>query len=205
MTSLAVVSLTNSFRLSCVKFIDYAYKSTASPRFVGYWIIFWRWDKSSRRRWQTNRDVMLKKRVRGGRWSAFLSADMWKDVQRKNEAKGAMRQGALTRKDKERGDKEKGGKEKGGQLVVTARWKRTAVEKLQKERWWCVGGEEANCVDRVTQRAKAGKVRSKNMTLIVTGEKRKCVCVCVYFGAHSERVCVCSKLVLTRQTGCDIN
>ncbi len=54
------------------------------------------------------------------------------------------------------------------------------MEKLQKERWRYVGGEEANCADRVTEREgkqKSPKVRSKSMTLIVTGEERKCVCI----------------------------
>lgn len=85
------------------------------------------------------------------------------------------------------------------------------MEQLQKERWWCVGGEEANCVDRVTQREekqKSPKVRSKNVTLMVTGEERKCVCVCRHKGVYRTEclsVCACSKLVLTRLAGCDIN
>lgn len=52
------------------------------------------------------------------------------------------------------------------------------------------------------------------MTLIVTGEERNCVCVYRGKGVYRPEshtpsvcvsVCVCSKLVLTRLAGCDIN
>ena len=62
------------------------------------------------------RDVMMKERGVGGRWSALFPAGYGE--RRMN--KGAEGEGVLTRKDKGRGDEEKGGKERGGELVVTA-------------------------------------------------------------------------------------
>lgn len=79
------------------------------------------------------------------------------------------------------------------------------MEELQGERRRRVGGEEAHGEDRVTRREgkqRSPRVRRKSMTLIVTGEERRCVRMCVY---RRTCVCACSKLALTRLAGCDIN
>lgn len=83
------------------------------------------------------------------------------------------------------------------------------MEELQGERRRCAGGEEAHGEDRVTQREgkqRSPRVRRKSMTLIVKGEERRCVRMCVYRRAGvCVSVCACSKLALTRLAGCDIN